>query len=287
MTEAPDHVVEVDGLAKHFRRKGATPWSQPTFVKAVDGVSLSVPRGATVGLVGESGSGKTTFGRVVLRMIEATAGEVVFRGRDGRAQNVLTEGPDGLRRLRRSMQVVFQDPWHSLNPARTAAEIVAEGLLIHGIGSRSDALDASVDMLRHVGLPEDSGKRLPRAFSGGQRQRIALARALVLRPEFIVCDEITSALDTGTQERMLALLEELRVEMNLSLLFISHDLHTVARVSDDVHVMHRGRIVEHGPPERIFGEPKEAYTRALVAALPATNPARASFRRSRTAREEN
>jgi ABC-type microcin C transport system duplicated ATPase subunit YejF len=179
------------------------------------------------------------------------------------------------------MQIVFQDPYHSLNPARAAGEIVAEGLLIHGTGNRADTLDAAHAMLRRVGLPDEAMRRPPRAFSGGQRQRIALARALVLKPEFIVCDEITSALDVSTQARMLALLAELRAEMNLSLLFISHDLHTVAKVSDHVHVMHRGKIVEEGAPARIFGEPAEAYTRELVAALPGSSPERRRFRRTR------
>jgi ABC-type oligopeptide transport system ATPase subunit len=285
MNDEPDNIVEVRALTKHFVRKPALPWGKPAVVRAVDGVSLSIPRGTTVGLVGESGSGKTTFGRALLRLIEPTTGEVVFRGADGVATDVLRADAATLRQLRRSMQIVFQDPYHSLNPARTAGEIVAEGLIIHEAGSRADALDAAHAMLRRVGLPDESMRRPPRAFSGGQRQRIALARALVLRPEFIVCDEITSALDVSTQARMLALLAELRVEMRLSLLFISHDLHTVAKVSDHVHVMHRGRIVEEGAPARIFGEPEEEYTRALVAALPASSPARRRFRRTRVARE--
>lgn len=281
MSDGPDNIVDVRALTKHFARKPSVPWGGTDSVRAVDGVTLSIPRGKTVGLVGESGSGKTTFGRALLRLIEPTSGGVVFNGRDGTRHDVLAAGPAELRFLRRSMQIVFQDPYHSLNPARTVADIVAEGLLIHGDGSRADARDAAHAMLRRVGLPDDSMRRLPRAFSGGQRQRIALARALVLRPEFIVCDEITSALDVSTQARMLALLAELRAEMNLSLLFISHDLHTVASVSDDVHVMHRGRIVEQGPPARIFGDPVQDYTRALVAALPASSPERRRFRRTR------
>ncbi|HEY5550984.1 MAG TPA: dipeptide/oligopeptide/nickel ABC transporter ATP-binding protein [Opitutaceae bacterium] len=285
MSNQPDNIVEVRGLTKHFTRKAALPWGEPGVVRAVDGVSLAIPRGTTVGLVGESGSGKTTFGRALLRLIEPSSGEVVFRGSDGAATDVLAADPGTLRQLRRSMQIVFQDPYHSLNPARTAGEIVAEGLIIHGAGSRADALDAAQAMLRRVGLPDERMRRPPRAFSGGQRQRIALARALVLRPEFIVCDEITSALDVSTQARMLALLAELRAEMNLSLLFISHDLHTVAKVSDHVHVMHYGRIVEEGAPARIFGEPAEEYTRVLVAALPASSPVRRRFRRTRFARE--
>ncbi|HUG12223.1 MAG TPA: ATP-binding cassette domain-containing protein [Opitutaceae bacterium] len=285
MNSATDNIVEVRALTKHFVRKPALPWGEPGVVRAVEGVSLSIPRGKTVGLVGESGSGKTTFGRALLRLVEPTSGEVVFRGADGVATDVISADTATMRRLRRSMQIVFQDPYHSLNPARTAGEIVAEGLFIHGTGSRADALDAAHAMLRRVGLPDESMRRPPRAFSGGQRQRIALARALVLRPEFIVCDEITSALDVSTQARMLALLAELRVEMNLSLLFISHDLHTVAKVSDHVHVMHRGRIVEEGAPARIFSEPAEDYTRALVAALPASSPVRRRFRRTRIARE--
>lgn len=285
MTGSEDNIVDVRALTKHFTRKPALPWGKADIVRAVDGVTLSIPRGTTVGLVGESGSGKTTFGRALLRLIEPTSGEVVFRRADGVATDVIAADTAAIRGLRRSMQIVFQDPYHSLNPARTAGEIVAEGLLIHGTGSRADALDAAHAMLRRVGLPDESMRRPPRAFSGGQRQRIALARALVLRPEFIVCDEITSALDVSTQARMLALLAELRTEMGLSLLFISHDLHTVAAVSDHVHVMHRGRIVEEGPPARIFGAPAEEYTRTLVAALPASTPERRRFRRTRVARE--
>jgi ABC-type oligopeptide transport system ATPase subunit len=285
MNSVPDDIVKVRALTKHFVRKPALPWGEPGIVRAVDVVNLAIPRGSTVGLVGESGSGKTTFGRALLRLIEPTSGEVTFRRADGVIHNVLAADAATLRGLRRSMQIVFQDPYHSLNPARTAAEIVAEGLVIHGTGSHADALTAAHAMLRRVGLPDEAMRRPPRAFSGGQRQRIALARALVLRPEFIVCDEITSALDVSTQARMLALLAELRAEMNLSLLFISHDLHTVAKVSDHVHVMHHGRIVEEGTPARIFGEPTEAYTRELVAALPSSSPVRRRFRRTRVARE--
>lgn len=285
MSDAADNIVEIRVLAKHFVREPVLPWGEPGVVRAVDGVTLSIPRGSTVGLVGESGSGKTTFGRALLRLIEPTSGEVVFRGADGVEHSVLAADTATLRGLRRAMQIVFQDPYHSLNPARTAGEIVAEGLIIHGGASRADTLDAAHAMLRRVGLPDEAMRRPPRAFSGGQRQRIALARALVLRPEFIVCDEITSALDVSTQARMLALLAELRAEMRLSLLFISHDLHTVAKVSDHVHVMHRGRIVEEGAPARIFGEPAEDYTRALVAALPGSSPERRRFRRARVARE--
>ena len=285
MNSICDNIVDVRALTKHFTRKKALPWGPADVVRAVDGVTLSIPRGSTVGLVGESGSGKTTFGRALLRLIEPSSGDVVFRGSDGVATEVTAVDSERLRRLRRSMQIVFQDPYHSLNPMRTAAEIVAEGLLIHGTGSRADALGAAHAMLRRVGLSDDSINRPPRAFSGGQRQRIALARALVLRPEFIVCDEITSALDVSTQARMLALLSELRAEMNLSLLFISHDLHTVARVSDHVYVMHRGLIIEDGPPARIFGEPAEDYTRTLVAALPGSSPERRRFKRVRVAPE--
>ena len=285
MKEPVDNIVEVRGLSKHFMRRPSLPWLGTSVVRAVDEVSLSIPRGTTVGLVGESGSGKTTLGRVILRLIEPTSGSVRFTQAGGTAKNIFEADPATLRGLRRSMQIVFQDPFHSLNPARTAAEIVAEGMLIHGTGSGPEAIDAAHAMLRRVGLRDDSFKRPPRAFSGGQRQRIALARALVLKPEFIVCDEITSALDVSTQARMLALLGELREEMNLSLLFISHDLHTVAQVSDHVHVMHRGRIVEEGAPGRIFREPAQAYTRNLIAALPARSPDQRRFRRARAARE--
>lgn len=275
-------ILAAEGLVKTFAPRRLFPWLVAPAVRAVDGVDLTVPRGHTVGVVGESGSGKTTLGRLLVRLLEPDAGRVVYRDAQGRAIDLTAAEPTELRRLRRRLQIVFQDPYRSLNPARTAGEIVGEGLRIHhGETSASARRERAAEALARVGLPRDAVDRLPAAFSGGQRQRIALARALALEPELIVCDEITSALDTRTQARILDLLAELRSALGLSLVFVSHDLHTVARISDTVVVLRHGRVVEHGAPAALFGAPQSDYTRELVAALPSPDPAARRFRRAR------
>jgi peptide/nickel transport system ATP-binding protein len=273
-------LLTAQGLVKTFAPPRLFPWLPARSVRAIDGVDLSVPRGHTVGIVGESGSGKTTLGRLLVRLLEPDAGQIVYRDVTGQATALTAADPARLRALRRRLQIVFQDPYRSLNPARTAGEIVGEGLRIHQMETTAARQrERAAAALARVGLPRDAVDRLPAAFSGGQRQRIALARALVLEPELVVCDEITSALDTRTQAHILELLAALRRELGLSLVFISHDLHTVAQVSDHVVVLRHGRIVEQGPPVALFAAPQADYTRALVAALPTPDPARRRFRR--------
>ncbi len=231
------------------------------YVKAVDGVSVTVREGQTVGVVGESGSGKTTLGLALLRL-QASAGRIRFAGRE--IQGVPARG---LRPLRREMQVVFQDPFGALSPRMSVAQIVGEGLGVHDIGAtpaaRRDLIDAA---LAEVGLDAGLRDRYPHEFSGGQRQRIAIARALVLKPRFVVLDEPTSALDMSVQAQVVDLLRDLQARHRLAYLFISHDLKVIRAVSDEILVMRDGRVVERGPTERIFEQPEQAYTRALLAA---------------------
>jgi microcin C transport system ATP-binding protein len=230
-------------------------------VKAVDGVSVTVREGQTVGVVGESGSGKTTLGLALLRL-QASQGQIRFGGRD--IQGVAARA---LRPLRREMQVVFQDPFSALSPRMSVAQIVGEGLGVHGIGATRAERDALIDgALREVGLDPAVRDRYPHEFSGGQRQRIAIARAMVLKPRFVVLDEPTSALDMSVQAQVVDLLRDLQARHRLAYLFISHDLKVIRAVSDEIVVMREGRVVEQGPTERIFERPEQAYTRALMAA---------------------
>ncbi len=233
-------------------------------VKAVDDVSFTVEQGSTVGLVGESGSGKTTVGRTLLKLIPATAGEVIF---DGRSILPLTEGE--FRPLRREIQMIFQDPYGSLNPRLTVLSIIGEALEIHFPQlTAADRRERVVALLNRVGLHPDHLHRYPHEFSGGQRQRIGIARALAVEPRFIVCDEPVSALDVSVQAQIVNLLMDLQDEFGLTYLFIAHDLAVVEHVSDHVLVMHRGQIVESAPAERIYADPQHEYTRRLLAAVP-------------------
>jgi microcin C transport system ATP-binding protein len=230
-------------------------------VKAVDGVTLSLREGATLGVVGESGSGKTTLGLALLRL-ERSEGEILYRG-----QGIEKHSTQAMRPLRREMQIVFQDPFSSLSPRLSVREIVEEGLLVHGLlGSPEERLEVVAAALREVGLEPEMAERYPHEFSGGQRQRIAIARALALKPKLLVLDEPTSALDVSVQAQIVDLLREIQVRHNLSYIFISHDLRVVRALADEVMVMKAGKIVEHGKAERIFTEPQEAYTRALIKA---------------------
>jgi ABC-type oligopeptide transport system ATPase subunit len=238
-------------------------------VVAVDGVSFDLDAGECLGLVGESGSGKSTTARCVLRLIEPTAGRVVFDGRD-----VTAAGRDGLRALRRDMQIVFQDPYASLNPRMTVEELVGEGLAVHGLrADRAARRRRVVELLELVGLDERHLARHPRDFSGGQRQRLVIARALAVEPRLLVCDEPVSALDVSVQAQVLNLLRELQQQLGLTILFIAHDLAVVRFFCDRVAVMHDGRIVEAGETEQVLSEPREPYTRELLLATPVPDPA--------------
>jgi ABC-type glutathione transport system ATPase component len=255
-------LVEVRDLVKHYA--GARGWfglgrPRPP-VRAVDGISFTIAAGKTLGLVGESGSGKTTVGRTMLRLQEPTRGTVVFDGNDVFA---LDAGP--LRALRRQMQIVFQDPYSSLNPRMTVAETLREPLEIHGLTGEVSAL------LDEVGLDAEFAKRYPHELSGGQRQRVGIARALSVAPQFIVCDEPVSALDVSVQAQVLKLIDDVRKRFNLAVLFITHDLRVAAQVCDRIAVMHRGEVVEEGTTAAVFAAPKHDYTRALFDSAPGKN----------------
>ena len=259
-------LVEVANLTKHFTRGGGL-FSRGTVVKAVDGVSFAIAEGETFGLVGESGSGKSTTGRCMLRLVEPTSGQVRYDGRD-----VLALSPSEMRAARRHMQMVFQDPYSSLNPRMTAREIVEEPLVIHGLGTKADRAHRVTDLFRLVGLDSGHLDRYPHEFSGGQRQRIGLARALALQPKFIIADEPVSALDVSIQAQVVNLLMDLQQQLQLTYLFIAHDLRLVRHICRRVAVMYLGRIVEMGDTEAIFAAPAHPYTRALLSAIPVTDP---------------
>jgi len=263
-------LLEVEGLAKHYPiRKGIVLSRQVGAVRAVDGISFSLAPGKTLALVGESGCGKSTTARLVLRLIEPTAGAVRFEGEDITA---LT-GP-ALRRLRRRMQIVFQDPFASLNPRMTVGDILEEPLVVHRIGDGAARRARVAELLELVGLAPYQAARYPHEFSGGQRQRIGIARALAVEPALVVCDEPVSALDVSIQAQVVNLLKDLQARLGLSYLFIAHDLAVVKHVADRVAVMYLGRIVEIGPRDQVFGDPRHPYTRVLLAAIPRPDPHR-------------
>jgi len=266
----PDTLLEVVDLKKYFPIRRGVFRRVVGHVKAVDGVSLKVPRGSTLGLVGESGCGKTTTGRTILRLMEPTGGQVFF---DGLPVHELG-GPD-LRRLRRRMQVIFQDPYGSLDPRMTVGDIVGEPLLVHGIGTRGERRETVRALLERVGLSSAYVNHYPHEFSGGQRQRVGIARALALGPDFILCDEPVSALDVSIQAQIINLLEDLQRELDISYLFIAHDLAVVEHISREVAVMYLGRIVESAPRDVLYAEPLHPYTKALLAAIPRPDPEQA------------
>jgi oligopeptide transport system ATP-binding protein len=272
--ERPRTLLATDRVAKYFPVRG--PWfSRDTkFVRAVDGVSLRVRRGQTLGLVGESGCGKSTFGRLVLRLIEPTFGRVVYEGKD-----IVPLRPSAMRPLRRRMQIIFQDPYSSLNPRMTVREIIAEPIEIHDLAKTKGEADRKISLLlEKVGLRADAMNRYPHEFSGGQRQRIGIARALAVEPEFIVCDEPISALDVSIQAQIVNLLMDLQDQLGLSYLFISHDLSIVRHVSHRIAVMYLGRIVEQGPPKDLYETPLHPYTHALLSAVPTVDPTKKKLR---------
>jgi oligopeptide/dipeptide ABC transporter ATP-binding protein len=260
-------LVEARDLVKRFPVRGGLLDRGRGSVRAVESVSLAIQPGETLGLVGESGCGKSTLGRLLLRLLEPTAGEVVFDGR-----SLAGVPPREMRALRREMQVVFQDPYGSLNPRMRVADIVAEGLVIHRLGTRAEREARVAELLALVGLPPDAGRRYPHEFSGGQRQRIGIARALAVGPRFVVADEPVSALDVSIQAQIVNLLQDLRRRLGLTMLFISHDLRVVRHVSDRVAIMYLGRIVELGTRDQIFAAGRHPYTRALLAAVPRPDP---------------
>ncbi len=260
-------LLEITGLKTYFPIKSGLLSRHLGNVKAVDGVTLDVEDGETLGLVGESGCGKTTLGRSILRLIEPTEGQIKFED-----QELLSLGYAEMRDMRRRMQIIFQDPYASLNPRMRVGEIVGEGLKIHGLASGREQRDMVLRMLNRVGLREDHYERYPHEFSGGQRQRIGVARALIFRPRLIICDEPVSALDVSIQAQILNLLEELQDEYSLTYIFISHDLRVVEHVSHRVAIMYLGKIVEVGTREAIYAEAKHPYTRALLSAVPVPDP---------------
>jgi oligopeptide transport system ATP-binding protein len=259
-------LVEVSHLVKHFTRDRGL-FRAGTVVKAVDDVSFRLEEGETFGLVGESGSGKTTTGRCMLRLVEATSGEIRFRGED-----LLAATRSRLRQMRRDMQIVFQDPYSSLNPRMRARQIVEEPLVIHHLGDRAARRERVADLFGLVGLNREHLERYPHEFSGGQRQRIGLARALALNPSFLVLDEPVSALDVSVQAQVINLLMDLQDQLRLTYLFIAHDLRLVEHICSSVAVMYLGRIVEMGPAASLFRAARHPYTRALLSAVPVTDP---------------
>ena len=273
-------LLTVTDLEKHFPiRKGLLVERTVDHVKAVDGVSFSIPEGKTLGLVGESGSGKSTTGYCILQLIRPTAGSVRFQGRE------LTElkGED-LRKIRQDMQIVFQDPYSSLDPRMTVGNIVAEPLQVHGMGTRRGRRETVRRLLEVVGFNPNYTNRYPHEFSGGQRQRIGVARALALNPKLIVCDEPVSALDVSIQAQILNLLKDLQRDFGLTYLFISHDLAVVRTMADEIAVMNKGKLVEVGPAEQVYLKPKDEYTKALFTAVPVPDPERQRERKAERAR---
>ncbi|MBO0860988.1 MAG: dipeptide ABC transporter ATP-binding protein [Chloracidobacterium sp.] len=259
MTNQP--LVEIKDLKKYF------PVPHKQIVRAVDGVSFTINRGETLGLVGESGCGKTTVGRCVLRLLEPTSGEIRFDGQD-----LLKLNRSEMRAIRRRMQIIFQDPYSSLNPRMKVGSIIAEPLEIHRVGGRLERKDRVAELLRVVGLDPDYANRYPHQFSGGQRQRIGIARALALNPDFIVADEPVSALDVSVQAQVVNLMQDLQERFGLTYLFISHGLAVVKHISTRVGVMYMGKLVELAPAEEIYANPLHPYTQALLRAIPIPDP---------------
>jgi oligopeptide/dipeptide ABC transporter ATP-binding protein len=256
-------LLEVRGLTQHFSARGGT-------VRAVEDVSFELAEGEVLGLVGESGSGKTTIGQAILRLVDPTAGRILFRGND-----ITTLSDRELKPFRRQAQPIFQDPFGSLNPRMTIEAIIAEPLVVHGIGrNRQERRQRVLALLEQVGLPRDSLTRYPHQFSGGQRQRISIARSLAAEPALIIADEPVSALDVSIQAQIINLLRELQQRLKLAMLFIAHDLAVVEYISDRVIVLYLGRVMEIGPARRLIGAPKHPYTEALISAVPEPDPDR-------------
>jgi len=260
-------LLQTRDLVKYYPIRGGVFLKEIEVVKAVDHVSLTIESGETLGLVGESGCGKSTFGMTVLRLEEPTSGEILFEG-----ESILSLEPEQLRALRKKMQIIFQDPFSSLNPRKTVSQIIGEPLLIHGVKNRHERNERVVDLLNVVGLRKEHMRRYPHQFSGGQRQRIGVARALALNPKLIICDEAVSALDVSIQSQVINLLKDLQEKFGLTYLFISHDLSVVKHVSNRVAVMYLGKIVELAESEALYQNPLHPYTQALLSAYPIPDP---------------
>jgi peptide/nickel transport system ATP-binding protein len=265
-------LLQVKSLVKHFPIQKGFMKRTVGNVRAVDDVSFEVKQGETVGLVGESGCGKTTTSRCILRAIEPTSGEINFQATDGSVVDIAQLPKMQLRELRSDMQMIFQDPFSSLNPRMTLLEIVGEPLLVHGVKSTRERIDRVAELMRLVGLRPEYMRRFPHAFSGGERQRIGIARALALNPRLVVADEPVSALDVSVQAQVINLLQELQEELDLTYLFVAHDLSVVRHIGDRVAVMYVGKIVELGETEEIFNSPKHPYTSALLSSVPIPDP---------------
>ena len=268
MSEAAP-LLSVEGLKKYYPLRGGVFGAKIGDIRAVDGVSLEISEGETLGLVGESGCGKSTLGRTIIRLEDPSGGRVLFEGRD-----LASAKGEELFRLRRDIQMIFQDPYSSLNPRMTVGEIVREPLLVHRMGTRAEQTEKVRELLEIVGLTGEMLQRYPHEFSGGQRQRVSIARALALNPRLVIADEPVSALDVSVRSQVLNLMVRLQRERNLAYIFISHDLSVVEHISDSIAIMYLGRIMEKGPAERVFAHPLHPYTRALLEAIPVPDPDR-------------